>query len=195
VVNFIGPDASIMLENKAELLLALEHLTMEMLRVAPEDHALICFDANDWRRLRVEEIRMQAADAAERVTKSSAPFLFNPMNSRERRIVHLALRDQTHLRSESIGSGGDRRVVVLPVGAPLPPAPPSQHRPAPPRGYWAQATPGWRPPREDEDGGGGRDRDRWGGRGGGGGRDRRGGGGRGRGGPGGGRGGRGGPRR
>ena len=47
VVDFIGDDAEMLLENKAELLLALEHLTMEMLRVPPEDHSLICFDTND----------------------------------------------------------------------------------------------------------------------------------------------------
>ena len=50
VVNFTGPDVGMLLEHKAELLLALEHLTMEMLRMPPEDHSLICFDANDWRR-------------------------------------------------------------------------------------------------------------------------------------------------
>jgi spoIIIJ-associated protein len=197
VVNFTGPDTELLLENKAEVLLALEHLTMEMLRVPPEDHSLICFDANDWRRMRIEELRMQAMDAAERVKKSSMPFLFNPMNSRERRIVHLALRGETELRSESIGVGGERRVVVLTASAPLPPAPaPAPRTGGGPRGYSAQATPGWRPPVDD-----GGDRDRGRGRfgGGGGGRDRRGGGGGGRGGDrdrrGGGGGGRGGDRR
>lgn len=193
VINFTGPDAELLLENKAEVLLALEHLTMEMLRVPPEDHSLICFDANDWRRMRIEELRMQAMDAAERVKKSAMPFLFNPMNSRERRIVHLALREEKELRSESIGVGSERRVVVLTADAPLPPAPPPGPRGPGPRGYSAQATPGWRPPVEDSGdrdrggrgrfGGGGRDRGPRGGGGGrGGDRDRRGGSGGGRGG-------------
>jgi spoIIIJ-associated protein len=189
VVNFSGPDVEMLLTNKAELMLALEHLTMEMLRVPPEDHSLICFDANDWRRMRIEEMRMQAMEAAERVKKTKMPFLFNPMNSRERRIVHLALRSETDLRSESLGTGSERRVVVLPVDAPLPPAPPPGPRTGPPRGFSATATPGWRPPVPEE-----RDdrRGRFGGRGGrpGGGGGGRGGGGR----PGGGGGGRG-PRR
>jgi spoIIIJ-associated protein len=191
VVNFSGPDTELLLENKAEVLLALEHLTMEMLRVPPEDHSLICFDANDWRRMRIEELRMQAVDAAERVKKSGMPFLFNPMNSRERRIVHLALRDEKELRSESLGVGSERRVVVLTAEAPLPPAPPPGPRTGGPRGYSAQATPGWRPPVEDRDGD--RGRGRFGG-GRGGDRDRRGGGGGGRGGDRGGRGGGGGGR-
>jgi spoIIIJ-associated protein len=177
VVDFIGDDAEMLLENKAELLLALEHLTMEMLRVPPEDHSLICFDTNDYRRLRIEELRMSAASAAERVKKSGQPFLFSPMNSRERRILHLALREETTLRSESIGAGALRQVVVLPLDAPLPAAPPPPaFRPPPIRGFAATATPGWKPEPPAEDRGdrgrggfrGGRDGDR-GGRGGGGG--------------------------
>ena len=178
VVDFIGDDAEMLLENKAELLLALEHLTMEMLRVPPEDHSLICFDTNDYRRLRIEELRMSAASAAERVKKSGQPFLFSSMNSRERRILHLALREETELRSESIGVGALRQVVVLPKDAPLPAAPPAPaFRPPPIRGFAATATPGWKPEplaeaRDDRGRGGfrgGRDGGRDGGRGGGGG--------------------------
>ena len=40
--------------NKAELLLALEQLTMEALGMAPEEHSRICFDANDHRMLRIK---------------------------------------------------------------------------------------------------------------------------------------------
>ena len=77
VVEFKGADTGMLLENKAELLLALEHLTMEMLRMPAEDHSLICFDADDWRRLRIEELRMQAMEAAERVNKSAGALRDN----------------------------------------------------------------------------------------------------------------------
>ncbi len=92
MIRFTGPDVDLLLDNKTELLLALEHLTMEALGMAPEEHSRICFDANDRRILRIEELRMSAQAAAERVKKSRQPFHFSPMNSRERRILHLALR-------------------------------------------------------------------------------------------------------
>ena len=38
VVKFSGPDVDLLLTNRAELLLALEHVTMEMLRMPSEDH-------------------------------------------------------------------------------------------------------------------------------------------------------------
>jgi len=115
MVRFTGPDVDLLLSNKAELLLALEQLTMEAIGMAPEEHSRICFDANDRRILRIEELRMSAQAASERVKKSRQPFHFSPMNSRERRILHLALRDETDVRSESVGEGPIRQVVIVPA--------------------------------------------------------------------------------
>jgi spoIIIJ-associated protein len=84
---------------------------------------LISFDANDYRLLRVEELRMSALAAAEKVKRTHVPFHFNPMSSRERRIIHLALRNEQELRSESVGVGPARAVVVIPADMPTPPAP------------------------------------------------------------------------
>lgn len=123
VVKFSGPDVDLLLENKAELLLALEQLTMETLHMAAEDHSRLCFDANDYRMLRIEELRVSALTAAEKVKRSHTPFHFNPMNSRERRIIHLALRNETAVRSESAGTGPQRQVVVYPADMPTPPEP------------------------------------------------------------------------
>ena len=126
VVKFSGPDVDLLLENKAALLLALEHVTQEMLRLPPEDHTRVCFDANEFRALRIEELRLSAATAADKVRRTGVPFHFNPMTSRERRIVHLALNDEPAVRSESAGEGPRRHVVVYPAGMPSTPngAPP-----------------------------------------------------------------------
>ena len=124
LVRFTGPDVELLLANKAELLLALEQLTMEMLRMAPHEHSLLQFDANNYRLLRVEELRLSALTAAEKVKKTRVPFEFSPMNSRERRIIHLALRNEPEVRSESAGIGPGRQVVIYPAGMPsLPPKP------------------------------------------------------------------------
>lgn len=124
VVKFSGPDVDLLLENKATLLLALEHVTQEMLRLPPEDHSRLCFDANDFRALRIEELRLSAAAAADKVRRTGVPFKFNPMTSRERRIIHLALRDEAAVRSESTGEGPYRQVVICPVNMPAAGAPP-----------------------------------------------------------------------
>jgi spoIIIJ-associated protein len=131
VVRFAGADVDLVLANKAELLLALEYITMEALRMPSEDHSRISFDAQDYRALRIEELRLSAVAAAEKVKGTGVPFKFNPMNSRERRVIHLALRNETAVRSESTGHGGFRQVVIYPAGmASLPEAPPPAYQPA-----------------------------------------------------------------
>src|SRR5258708_7224040 len=136
LVRFSGSDVDLLLANKAELLLALEQLTMEAIGMAPEEHSRVCFDANDYRVLRIEELRMSAIAAAERVKKTRVPFHFSPMNSRERRILHLALRGETEVRSESVGLGPIRQVVVVPADMKTLPEPilPPPPRPAEDRG-------------------------------------------------------------
>jgi len=150
VVKFDGRDVDLLLANRAELLLALEFLTMEALRMPAEDHSLLCFDANDYRLLRIEELRLSAVAAAERVKQTGRPFHFSPMSSRERRIIHLCLRNETEIRSESAGTGPFRQVVVLPSNMPLPEPirPPRPSAPPPPgRGGPPGRRPGGPPPR------------------------------------------------
>src|SRR6266478_5261214 len=75
----------------------------------------ILLDSGGYRALRFEELRMTARVAAERVQTSRQPFRLNPMSSRERRIVHLALKDMSGVRTESIGMGEERQVVIHPA--------------------------------------------------------------------------------
>ena len=156
MVRFTGADVDLLLGNKAELLLALEQLTMEAIGMAPEEHSRICFDANDRRILRIEELRMSAQAASDRVKKSRQPFHFSPMNSRERRILHLALRDETDVRSESVGEGPIRQVVIVPAEMKTLPEPVIPPKPRPELDSTGGRPGGFR-------GRGGRDGDRRGG--------------------------------
>jgi spoIIIJ-associated protein len=110
-----GKDKEILLERGAEVLKALEHLAFKALRLEPTYHEKIHIDSGGYRALRFEELRMTARVAAERVQTSRQPFRLHPMSSRERRIVHLALKDMTGVRTESIGVGEERQVVIHPA--------------------------------------------------------------------------------
>jgi spoIIIJ-associated protein len=110
-----GKDKEILLERNAEVLKAFEHLAFKALRLEPAYHEKIHIDSGGYRALRFEELRMTARVAAERVQTSRQPFRLNPMSSRERRIVHLALKEMTGVRTESVGIGEERQVVIHPA--------------------------------------------------------------------------------
>ena len=114
LVEFVGPDSPLLLERGGELLRSIEFLALEMLRLPGNEHEKVCFDCMNHRGMRLEELRLAAGVAAEKVRKTKMPYEFAPMSSRERRIVHLALRDQADLRTQSEGEGLRRYVVVYP---------------------------------------------------------------------------------
>jgi spoIIIJ-associated protein len=113
-VDLTGPDSTLLLDRGGELLRALELLALEMLRLPSGEHEKISFDCHNHRSQRIQELRTAATVAAEKVRKTGTPYHFSPMSSRERRIVHLALRNETDLHTESEGEGMRRCLVVYP---------------------------------------------------------------------------------
>ncbi|HKN23969.1 MAG TPA: R3H domain-containing nucleic acid-binding protein [Candidatus Acidoferrum sp.] len=110
-----GKDKEILIARGGEVLKALEHLAFRALGLEPAFHEKIHLDCAGFRALRFEELRMTARVAAERVLTSKQPFQLNAMSSRERRIVHLALKDMPGVRTESVGTGEDRHIVIHPA--------------------------------------------------------------------------------
>ena len=115
VVDFKGADADLLLEKNAALLDALEFVVLRAVRVDDHLSGKIVFDCQGWRQVRAEELKLTASMAARQVIETGSPFSLNPMNPRERRIVHLALKDQAGIRTLSEGSGQLRKVVIFPA--------------------------------------------------------------------------------
>ena len=117
VVDLSGPDVELLLQKHAALLDALEYVVLRAVRLDEGLFGRITFDCEDWRWLRAQELQLAARVAAERVLETGDPFALNPMNARERRIVHLALKNQPKVRTLSEGFGPERHVVIHPAPA------------------------------------------------------------------------------
>ena len=117
VVMFSGGDQDLLLERNAELLLALEHVAHRWLRLDPRLHDRVRFDCGDYRATRLAELKLSARVAAQRVRETGQPFQFNPMSSRDRRIVHLELSGAPGVRTESEGVGDQRQLVIYPLNS------------------------------------------------------------------------------
>ncbi len=115
LVLFRGRDQELLLERNAELLKALEYIALRWLRLDPHYYDRVRFDSGDYRALRLEELKLSARVAAERVRETHQAFRFNPLSARERRIIHLVLKDEPGVRTASEGAGEERQVVVHPA--------------------------------------------------------------------------------
>jgi len=118
VVDFSGPDSDLLLEGHAALLDALEYLAYKAVRLPEDLIGKIAFECQDWRRVHLQELKLTAQVAAERVLESGDSYALSPMNARDRRIIHLVLRETPLVRTESQGFGPERHVVIHPVSSP-----------------------------------------------------------------------------
>src|SRR5207245_827461 len=114
-VVFRGRDQDLLLERNAELLQALEYIALRWLRLDPHFYDHVRFDSGGYRALRIEELKLSARVAAERVRETRQPFRFNPMSSRERRIIHLVLKEQPGVRTPREGCADERQVIDYPA--------------------------------------------------------------------------------
>jgi spoIIIJ-associated protein len=115
IVRFRGDDEELLLARNGELLLAMEYLAHRCLRLDPMLHDRVRFDCGDFRTTRLEELKLSARVAAQRVRETGQPFRFNPMPPRDRRIVHLELNGAPGVRTRSEGTGDRRQLVIYPA--------------------------------------------------------------------------------
>ncbi len=115
-VELAGPDVPLVIQRNGEMLRALETLAAQVLRLDHHEHSLISFDAGNFKALHAQELRLAAETAAEKVRQSGIPYSFPPMNSHERRQLHLICRSLQGVETASVGEGQDRFLVVYPEG-------------------------------------------------------------------------------
>ncbi|WP_298815738.1 RNA-binding cell elongation regulator Jag/EloR [Chloroflexus sp.] len=75
----------------------------------------VVVDVGNYRQRRQESLESLARRMAERVRQTGRPIMLEPMAAYERRIVHLALRDDKTIYTESSGEGENRKIVIYPA--------------------------------------------------------------------------------
>ncbi len=115
-VELAGPDVPLVIQHNGELLRAIETLASQMLRLDHHEHDMVSFDAANFKALRAEELRLSAEAAADKVRQTGQPYSFPPMNSRERRMLHMVCKSLKGIETASVGEGQTRFLVVYPEG-------------------------------------------------------------------------------
>ncbi len=101
---------------KGERLSALQHLVNLMLSRRMNGWTRVLVDVEDYRGRRERQLRDLALRAAARVVETGKMLQLEPMPALERRWVHIALRENPDVATQSIGEEPNRRIVVLPRG-------------------------------------------------------------------------------
>lgn len=115
-IRLYGPDAKRMIDRHGELLDALQVLANKALtgRSVEKDIELDC---EEFKGKRVVELGQKAREVADRVRRDGHEELLPAMTPIERRIIHLALRDDAEVTTVSRGEGFYKRVAIVPRAA------------------------------------------------------------------------------
>ena len=122
-----GADRDFFLEEDGEVLRALEHVMHKVAQAENEPRRLIV-ECEGYRTHRDEALRRRALLLAEQVVADGQARRTEPLNSYERRIVHVTLAEVPGVRTFSVGEGADRRVTVAPAES----GPPGESSSGPP---------------------------------------------------------------
>ncbi len=115
ILDVAGGDLAILIGRHGRTLEALQLLLSSLVNRRLGFHFPVTVDIEGYRERRRNAVTSQAVRAAARVKKTGREVALSPMNAYERRLVHLALRDDEEVTTVSEGEDPDRRVVVLPA--------------------------------------------------------------------------------
>lgn len=99
-----------------ETLSALTHLIRRMAYKGLEEAHDFSIDINDHRSGMILALRSKARTLAEKVRSARSNMEMEPMSSYERLIVHGALAGEPNVKTESVGDGAERRIVIKYTG-------------------------------------------------------------------------------
>lgn len=114
VLEIKGQDVGLLIGHGGETLAALQYLLNLMVSHRFKLGAPIEIDVEGYRQRRRAQLEALARKMAETVRRTGQPVELQPMPARDRRIIHVALSDDPHVRTESVGEGDERRVTILP---------------------------------------------------------------------------------
>ena len=93
---------------------ALQYIVRKIVRKKKPTRVGIYFDVEGYRDRRKASLTQFALRLGEKVKHSGKPATISPMNAYDRRIVHIALKDDVSVRTQSKGTGLFRKLVILP---------------------------------------------------------------------------------
>ncbi len=114
VLNLVGDDLGVLIGRRGETLRDLQFLTRLIVSRRMGAWPNLVIDVEGYKSRRTTALRSLAKRMADQVRRTHQPVVLEPMPPNERRIVHLALRDDPDVFTESTGEDEARKVQILP---------------------------------------------------------------------------------
>jgi spoIIIJ-associated protein len=113
-IDVMGRDLGMLIGRRGENLTQIQYMVNLLVNKRSDTWVRVILDVEGYRTQREESLIGLAERVARQVARNRRPISLEPMPANERRIVHMTLKSQPDVRTESSGEGANRRVTVYP---------------------------------------------------------------------------------
>lgn len=113
-VNVHGDDLSILIGRQAETLNALQYIASLIISKEIGRSIPVVVDVEGYRSRRENQLRQLARRMADQAVKTGRRQVLEPMPANERRVIHIELRNNPEVTTESIGEEPRRKITIIP---------------------------------------------------------------------------------
>lgn len=113
-LDITGDKEEILIGKHGRTLESLQFLFNRMVNKQLKEGTRVFIDVNHYKEKRADSLTKMAARLGERVKRAEKPLTIGPFNSHDRRIIHLALKEDLALSTESLGEGEMKRIRIVP---------------------------------------------------------------------------------
>ena len=110
-----GDHEGILIGKYGRTLESLQMLINRMVNKKLKSAVRVVLDIDDYRKRRVDSMANTAYRLGEKVKRTERSLTVGPFNAHDRRIIHLTLKEDPSLQTESLGEGELKKVKIIPI--------------------------------------------------------------------------------
>ena len=113
-LNIEGDKTGLLIGRRGKTLDALQFIVNKIVNKTLEKRVRVVIDSENYRQRRKESLTQLALKMGDKAKKAQKPVTTNPLNPRDRRIVHMALKEDQKLETRSRGEGLLKKIMIIP---------------------------------------------------------------------------------
>lgn len=114
IYSISGGESGVLIGKRGQTLEAIQYLLEKMINKKSTNRVRVLVDVEGYLEKRKSNLKQMASRMADKAKRTKKPVTIGQMNAHDRRIVHIHLKDEKDVRTQSIGDGYYRKLMIFP---------------------------------------------------------------------------------
>jgi spoIIIJ-associated protein len=113
-LEIVGDGSGLIIGKRGQTLDSLQFLVNRIMNKTRQEPSYVTLDTEGYRQRHVSHLKAMAIKMAQKAKRTGQSMSFEKMNPYDRRIIHLALKNENGLNTKSIGEGVYKKLLIIP---------------------------------------------------------------------------------